>query len=128
MAVNITVPSFGESVSEGTIAQWLKKPGDAVKQDEIILEIESEKATQGIPAPVAGILKIDKKEGDRVEVGSIIGTIDEAAVPAKPTAEPVAATPPKEVKPVKAAEPAKPVARKEPEPAAQAEAPSPASN
>jgi len=139
MAVNITVPSFGESVTEGTIAQWLKKTGTAVQQDEIILEIESEKATQGIPAPASGILKIDKKEGDRVEVGSIIGSIDESAAPAKATTEPVAATvqdekpakvlkaagpnrlvlvdsPPTQSAPTKAAETAKPAAIKEPRP------------
>ena len=91
MPVNIVVPSFGESITEGTIAQWLKKPGDAVKKDEIILEIESEKATQGIPAPASGVLRIDKKEGDRVEVGSVIGTIDETAnapaPPSKPAGE-----------------------------------------
>lgn len=101
MPVNIVVPSFGESITEGTIAQWLKKPGDAVKQDEIILEIESEKATQGIPAPATGVLRIEKKDGDRVEVGAVIGTIDESAsIPAdvKPASEPAKVSEPKEIR------------------------------
>ena len=113
MPTNIVIPSFGESITEGTIAQWLKKEGDAVQQDEILLEVESEKATQGIPSPATGVLHIGVKEGDRVEVGAVIGTIEEKASgaakeppPAKPAAPPKKDTP----------EPKKPAAEKPPEP------------
>ncbi len=89
MSVNIVVPGFGESITEGTIAQWLKKEADFVQKDEILLEVESEKATQGIPSPAAGVLHIKAKEGDRVEVGGVIGSIDEnASAPAPKAAQP----------------------------------------
>jgi 2-oxoglutarate dehydrogenase E2 component (dihydrolipoamide succinyltransferase) len=51
MAIDIIIPAFGESISEGTVAQWLKKDGDTVRRDEPIVEIESEKATQPLPLP-----------------------------------------------------------------------------
>src|SRR5476651_858729 len=87
MSVNIVVPSFGESITEGTVAQWLKKEGDYVNKDDILLEVESEKATQGIPSPATGVLHPKSKEGDKVEVGGVIGTIDDAAsAPATKTA------------------------------------------
>jgi 2-oxoglutarate dehydrogenase E2 component (dihydrolipoamide succinyltransferase) len=79
MPVNIVVPSFGESITEGTVAQWLKKEGEFVQKDDILLEVESEKATQGIPSPTAGVLHISAKEGDKVEVGAVLGAIDETA-------------------------------------------------
>src|ERR1043165_88450 len=86
MPTNIVVPSFGESITEGTIAQWLKKEGDYVSKDEILVEVESEKATQGIPSPAAGVLHPKVKAGDKIEVGGILGTIDESA--AAPVAKP----------------------------------------
>jgi 2-oxoglutarate dehydrogenase E2 component (dihydrolipoamide succinyltransferase) len=92
MSVNIVVPSFGESITEGTVAQWLKKDGDYVNKDDILLEVESEKATQGIPSPAAGVLHPKAKEGDKVEVGGVIGSIDETA--AAPVVMPVAAPAP----------------------------------
>ena len=99
MSVNILVPSFGESITEGTVAQWLKKDGDFVQKDDILLEVESEKATQGIPSPAAGVLHVGAKEGDKVEVGAILGNIDESAkAPAKPAgerSEPAGSPPPK---------------------------------
>src|SRR3954454_15609313 len=79
MSVNIVVPSFGESITEGTVAQWLKKDGDYVNKDDILLEVESEKATQGIPSPASGVLHPRAKEGDKVEVGGIIGSVDDTA-------------------------------------------------
>ncbi len=88
MSVNIVVPSFGESITEGTIAQWLKKEGDFVSRDEILLEVESEKATQGIPSPAAGALHIAAKTGDKVNVGAILGSIDESAEAPKAVAMP----------------------------------------
>src|ERR1700692_587792 len=79
MVVNIVVPGFGESITEGSVAQWLKKDGDFVQRDDILLEVESEKATQGIPSPAAGVLHIKAKEGEKVEVGAVLGSIDDRA-------------------------------------------------
>ncbi len=88
MATEIRVPTLGESVSEATIAQWFKKPGDAVSQDEPLVELETDKVTVEVPAPAAGTLEsIVVKEGDTVEVGALLGQIAEgagaAAAPAK---------------------------------------------
>ncbi|EEA95038.1 2-oxoglutarate dehydrogenase complex dihydrolipoyllysine-residue succinyltransferase [Pseudovibrio sp. JE062] len=80
MATEIRVPTLGESVTEATIAQWFKKPGDAVNADEPIVELETDKVTVEVPAPVAGKLEsIDVKEGDTVEVGALLGAIAEGA-------------------------------------------------
>ncbi|AXR65821.1 2-oxoglutarate dehydrogenase complex dihydrolipoyllysine-residue succinyltransferase [Leptospira mayottensis] len=77
MSVEIKVPEMGESITEATIANWVKKEGDAVKQDEILLELETDKATMEVPAPSSGVLqKIHKKVGDTVKVKEIIGLID----------------------------------------------------
>ncbi|NKI59295.1 2-oxoglutarate dehydrogenase complex dihydrolipoyllysine-residue succinyltransferase [Labrenzia sp. PO1] len=80
MATEIRVPTLGESVSEATIAQWFKKPGDAVSQDEPLVELETDKVTVEVPAPAAGTLEsIVVKEGDTVEVGALLGQIAEGA-------------------------------------------------
>src|SRR5262249_8335568 len=79
MSINIVVPSFGESITEGTVTQWLKKEGEFVQKDDILREVESEKATQGIPSPSAGVLHISANDGDKIEVGGILGSIDESA-------------------------------------------------
>jgi 2-oxoglutarate dehydrogenase E2 component (dihydrolipoamide succinyltransferase) len=87
MATEIRVPTLGESVSEATIAQWFKKPGDAVAQDEPLVELETDKVTVEVPAPAAGTLEsIVVKEGDTVEVGALLGQITEGAgaAPAAP--------------------------------------------
>ena len=76
MAVDIKVPSVGESIAEGSIARWIKKEGDFVRQDEPIFELETEKASQEVPAPASGVLHVRAKEGDRVAIGSIVGQID----------------------------------------------------
>lgn len=97
MTVNIVVPNFGESISEGTVAQWLKQEGEAVQKDDILLEVESEKATQGIPSPAAGVLHIQAKPGDRVAVGGVLGSVDEKASPVQARPEspkPKPVTPP----------------------------------
>jgi 2-oxoglutarate dehydrogenase E2 component (dihydrolipoamide succinyltransferase) len=89
MPTNIVVPGFGESITEGTVAQWLKKEGEFVYKDDILLEVESEKATQGIPSPASGVLHITANEGDKVEIGGVIGAIDEtASAPAPKVAAP----------------------------------------
>jgi len=77
MATDIVVPVLGESVTEATIAAWLKQPGEAVAADEPIVELETEKATVELPAPKAGVLaEILAGEGEDVEVGAVIGRIE----------------------------------------------------
>ena len=76
MAVDIKVPSVGESISEGTISRWLKPNGASVEANEPILEIETEKAASEVTAPADGVLVIGAKEGDRVAVGAVVGKID----------------------------------------------------
>jgi 2-oxoglutarate dehydrogenase E2 component (dihydrolipoamide succinyltransferase) len=80
MTVEIKVPPLGESVSEATIANWCKSEGDYVEQDEMLVELETDKVTLEVNAPSAGVLKeVKSAEGDTVEVGAIIGSIDESA-------------------------------------------------
>jgi 2-oxoglutarate dehydrogenase E2 component (dihydrolipoamide succinyltransferase) len=77
--VDVKIPSVGESISEVTIASWLKKDGDMVKLDETICSIESDKATLEISAPKAGKLKILVKEGETVAIGTKVAEVDESA-------------------------------------------------
>jgi 2-oxoglutarate dehydrogenase E2 component (dihydrolipoamide succinyltransferase) len=84
MAVELKVPSAGESITEVVIATWLKKEGDTVKRDEPVVEIETDKATLEVPAPVAGVLRgITKQQGQGATVGEVIAQIDEGAVSAE---------------------------------------------
>ncbi|MDI7206776.1 2-oxoglutarate dehydrogenase complex dihydrolipoyllysine-residue succinyltransferase [Leptospira santarosai] len=93
MSVEIKVPEMGESITEATIANWVKKEGDAVKQDEILLELETDKATMEVPAPSSGVLqKIHKKAGDTVKVKEIIGLIDSTATAPSPSSSSPATT------------------------------------
>jgi 2-oxoglutarate dehydrogenase E2 component (dihydrolipoamide succinyltransferase) len=80
--VDIKVPTVGESISEVTLLQWLKKDGDYVERDEVIAELESEKATFEVSAEKAGTLKTAAKEGDTLKIGDVLASIDDAA--AKP--------------------------------------------
>ncbi|MGQ0614071.1 MAG: dihydrolipoamide acetyltransferase family protein [Planctomycetaceae bacterium] len=76
MAVNVVMPQMGESIAEGTITKWLKKPGDKIAKDEALLEISTDKVDTEIPAPAAGVLgEIVAPEGKTVEVGSVIARI-----------------------------------------------------
>ena len=99
MATEIRVPTLGESVSEATIGKWFKKPGEAVKADEPLVELETDKVTLEVNAPAAGVLgEIVAKEGDTVGVSALLGTISEggasaAAPAAKAEAKPAAAAP-----------------------------------
>lgn len=104
--VDVKVPSVGESISEVTIASWLKKDGDMVKLDEAICSIESDKATLEISAPKAGKLKILVKEGETVKIAAKIAEVDETAATAgaPATAAPISA--PQQVKPVHQESPA----------------------
>lgn len=93
MANEIRVPTLGESVSEATVGQWLKKPGEAVAADEPIVELETDKVSVEVPAPAAGVLgDISVKEGETVEVGALLGVIDESGTAAKPSAAKPAAS------------------------------------
>jgi len=78
MSLEIKVPSVGESITEVVLAKWLKKDGDHVEMDEVIAELESDKATFELPAEAAGILKLIAKEGDTLEVGSVVCNIEES--------------------------------------------------
>lgn len=77
MSQQVQVPTVGESITEVTIANWLKKDGDSVKMDEVIAELESDKATFELTAPQAGVLKILKQKGDVVPIGTVICEIAE---------------------------------------------------
>ncbi|MBS1557943.1 MAG: 2-oxoglutarate dehydrogenase complex dihydrolipoyllysine-residue succinyltransferase [Bacteroidetes bacterium] len=85
MAQQVKVPTVGESIAEVTIANWLKKDGEAVKMDEVIAELESEKATFELTAPQAGILKIVKQKGEVVPIGTIICEIADGGTPTPQT-------------------------------------------
>src|SRR4051812_20888924 len=76
MTVAIKVPSVGESITEGTIARWLKKDGAAVKAQEPLFELETDKATTAVPAPADGTLHITVAEGQAVQVGAVVGHIE----------------------------------------------------
>lgn len=85
MATDVKVPALGESITEGTLAQWLKKPGEAVAADEPIASLETDKVSVEVPSPVAGtIAELLANEGDTVEVGSIIARIGESGAVATP--------------------------------------------
>jgi 2-oxoglutarate dehydrogenase E2 component (dihydrolipoamide succinyltransferase) len=109
MATDIKVPALGESVTEATVGQWFKKPGEAVKVDEPLVELETDKVTVEVPSPVAGVLSdIMVQQGSTVGIGSVLGSIKEgAAATAQPAASPQPAPAPAK-QPEKAAAPAKP--------------------
>ncbi|MEK6701434.1 MAG: 2-oxoglutarate dehydrogenase complex dihydrolipoyllysine-residue succinyltransferase [Planctomycetota bacterium] len=80
MAVDIVIPSAGESVTSGVVLRWVKKIGDFVKRDETVLEVETDKATMEVPAPAAGVLTSQGvKEGDTIPIGAKVGSIDDKA-------------------------------------------------
>lgn len=80
MPTEIRVPALGESVTEATIARWIKKEGEAVSADEPIVELETDKVSVEVPAPVAGVISnVTAGEGDTVEVDGLLGLIDESA-------------------------------------------------
>jgi 2-oxoglutarate dehydrogenase E2 component (dihydrolipoamide succinyltransferase) len=91
MAIEIKVPSVGESITEVTLVKWIKKDGEYVNRDEVIAELESEKATFEINAEQAGVLKIIAAEGDTLKIGDIACSIDTNAVKPAEKAAPVAA-------------------------------------
>src|SRR6059058_2453391 len=86
MATDVQVPTLGESITEGTLAQWLKKPGEAVAEDEPIASLETDKVSVEVPSPVAGVLTEQLvREGDSVAVGAVIARIDQGATASAPS-------------------------------------------
>lgn len=91
---DVTLPSLGESVTEGIITQWFKKIGDSVARDEAIFEVSTDKVDSEMPSPFAGVLtQILAQEGDTVQTGAIVCVIDENAVAGAPVAAPAAPAP-----------------------------------
>jgi 2-oxoglutarate dehydrogenase E2 component (dihydrolipoamide succinyltransferase) len=87
VATDVEVPALGESITEGTLAQWLKKPGEAVAADEPIASLETDKVSVEVPSPVAGVLTEQVVgEGDTVAVGAVIARIDQNATAGAPSA------------------------------------------
>lgn len=102
MPVDITIPTLGESITEATILRWLKTTGESVEGDEVLVEIETDKATMELVAPEAGVLLILKGEGEKVQIGDVIGHLtpgvegktsvrEPAAIAAQTVAVPVSA-------------------------------------
>ena len=81
MAQKITVPTLGESVTEATVSKWLKSQGEKVTADEPLVELETDKVNVEVPSPVSGVLgSISVKEGETVNVGSLLGTVDSSSI------------------------------------------------
>ncbi len=78
MPTEVVMPQMGESITEGTLTKWLKKPGDAVQRDEPLFEISTDKVDAEIPSPVAGTLgEIKVQEGATVSINTVVATINE---------------------------------------------------
>ena len=121
MPTDIIMPQMGESIVEGTITKWLKKPGDKVQRDEPLFEISTDKVDAEIPSPAAGVLQeIKVTEGTTVGVNTVVGTIavdGEAAAKLPPT--------PAKAAPAPASSPGVPPPVAEPRPRAEAPTPPP---
>jgi 2-oxoglutarate dehydrogenase E2 component (dihydrolipoamide succinyltransferase) len=130
MATDIVIPTIGESVTEGIIAAWLKQPGDWVERDETVLELETDKVTMEIPAPAAGALGDHAfGEGDTVEVGAVVSSIDESAPKPEPVAAAADSAPADAAPPAKEPKsPAPPPSSAKNDPPKPSPSPSPASN
>jgi 2-oxoglutarate dehydrogenase E2 component (dihydrolipoamide succinyltransferase) len=136
MATEIVIPNVGESVTSGVISAWRRSDGDFVERDEPVLDLETDKVTMEITAPAAGQLKRMAKEGEEVQVGAVVGSVDESAqrpadAPAGAKSQAAGATQPKPGGAVSAppapvpapAAPPSPVPPRAPEPPAQTAAP-----
>ena len=110
MATEIRVPTLGESITEATVGKWFKQPGDAIKVDEPLVELETDKVTLEVNAPAAGVLsEIAAQTGETVAVGALLGSVGAGAAAAPKAAGAPAPAAPKDVNgvaPVKAPEPA----------------------
>ena len=86
MSEKIVVPALGESITEATVAKWLKNTGDSVDADEPIVELETDKVNLEVPSPITGVLtEINSKDGSVVEVGALLGSVSENGSGVKPT-------------------------------------------
>src|SRR4030088_3077938 len=106
--IDIVMPQMGESIVEGTLTRWLKKPGDRVERDEPLFEISTDKVDTEIPSPSTGVLsEVRGQEGARVAINAIGARIGDSAKTAEaPKEQPAAAAPQPEAKPAAAAAPA----------------------
>src|SRR5690349_1521078 len=86
--IDIKVPTVGESINEVTLLKWNKKDGDYVERDEVIAELESEKATFEVNAEQAGVIKTAVNEGDTLKIGDLLASIDDSAAKPTPAKEP----------------------------------------
>jgi 2-oxoglutarate dehydrogenase E2 component (dihydrolipoamide succinyltransferase) len=99
MSIEMKIPAVGESITEVTLSKWIKNNGDYVQMDEIIAELESDKATFELTAEKAGVLITKASEGDTIAIGSVVCAIDDkaaapvSAVKSAPAAEKTIATP-----------------------------------
>src|SRR6201992_2264583 len=92
MATETHLPTLGESITEATVGKWFKKPGDAVKVDEPLVELETDKVTLEVNAPSAGVLgEISAKEGETVQKGGLLGVIAAGSGTASPSGQPAKA-------------------------------------
>src|SRR6202050_508529 len=111
MATDVLMPQMGESIFEGTITKWLKKPGDTVQRDEPLFEISTDKVDAEIPSPAAGVLtEIKVPEGSTVQVNTVVAVIGEAgsaggSAPAEKPAAAKSEPAPEKVEAAKAAAP-----------------------
>ena len=120
MSENILVPVLGESVTEATVARWLKKEGEHVAVDEPVVELETDKVNLEVPSPVSGVIeKINSKDGENVEVGSVLGTVSNESKKKEKNENVIEKIPPITEKIIKEAETAK---SKEPSKATEKEA------
>jgi pyruvate dehydrogenase E2 component (dihydrolipoamide acetyltransferase) len=116
MPTDVVMPQMGESIFEGTITKWLKKPGDKVERDEPLFEISTDKVDAEIPSPASGVLKeIKASDGSTVQINTVVAVIDEAGSTDGHAPAPAAATPPSE-----APQPASPTPKEGAAPAAAA--------
>src|SRR6185437_11517003 len=121
--IDVIMPQMGESIAEGTVSRWMKKVGDAVKRDEPIFEISTDKVDAEIPAPAAGVLaEILVAEGQTVAVQTVVATIETeagaVAAPSAPAPPPATSTQPNAPPPPRPSPPSTPAAPLAPAPAA----------
>src|SRR2546423_266758 len=129
MATDIVMPQMGESISEGTITKWLKKPGDKVERDEPLFEISTDKVDAEIPSPSAGVLKeIKFAEGQTVPINTVVAVIDAVGAAAAPAPAPAKAAPAAAPAPVAVAAAPAPKPQIVPPPASQPAAVAPAAS
>jgi pyruvate dehydrogenase E2 component (dihydrolipoamide acetyltransferase) len=127
MPTDVLMPQMGESIFEGTITKWLKKPGDTVQRDEPLFEISTDKVDAEIPSPAAGVLtEIKSAEGSTVQVNTVVAVIGEAGSAAASAPAPKAAAPKSEAPKAAAPAPAKAEEAKAAPPAAEPSAAAPA--